>query len=113
MKTKRWIDKFDIFLWNQLAYSLSFANWKKYDHIMTHSYYYLTGKFCEGLGNTIPTGKCAEGYFCLGNSNSSTPTSGLCPKGYFCPPGSEVPIECSPGKYCKDAGLGMDKGNTF
>ena len=71
--------------------------------------------FCEGLGNTSPTGECNEGYFCTGFANSSTPVNdpnhpmfpgGICPESKYCPKGSKEPLECPAGSYCGDKGLG-------
>ena len=46
------------------------------------------GFYCEFPGHVTPTGPCAAGYFCIGRSNTSTPTDGvtgdICPQGQYC-----------------------------
>ena len=46
------------------------------------------GYYCEFPGHTTPTGPCAPGYYCVGRSNTSTPTDGvtgdICPQGQYC-----------------------------
>ena len=47
-------------------------------------YFNRTGEFCEtaGLG-TVTSGKCKEGFYCVGGATSSTPTDGV--TGNICP----------------------------
>lgn len=49
--------------------------------------------YCEGAGNTVPTGSCTEGWYCTGASITATPADGvtyggLCQSGYYCPTAS-------------------------
>ena len=32
------------------------------------------GMYCEGEGSITPDGQCDEGYYCISNSNSRTPS---------------------------------------
>ena len=86
------------------------------------------GLYCEGTGNTVPTGNCSEGYFCISGSHTSTPNpydsvqlqnttcvdaeiiGGRCYPGSFCPSGSDSPQPCSPGTYCSDYSLSFPSG---
>ena len=67
------------------------------------------GMYCGTTALTVPTGKCAAGYYCLGGSTSAQPIlasmGGICPKGYYCPAGSAFPRPCTPGSYCSSQGL--------
>ena len=71
------------------------------------------GSYCEGNGNSWPTGLCSPGWYCSGSATSSmTTTHGdQCQPGYYCPEGSEDPRKCDGGKFCDDAGLSEPKGN--
>lgn len=71
------------------------------------------GSYCEGYGNSWPTGLCSAGWFCSGNatSNMTTTHGGKCQPGYYCPEGSGYPKECDGGKFCDVAGLSEPRGN--
>ena len=78
-----------------------------------------SGKYCEGLGLTVPSGYCGPGYFCGGGSNTRTPHSSspfstayvgdtcvqakngtindVCPPAHYCPEGSSSPVACPAG----------------
>lgn len=71
--------------------------------------YYLTNKclsiligcppgyYCERLGQSNVTGKCAAGYFCTGFA--STKNQIASEPGYFSPAGSIDQLPCLPGTY--------------
>ncbi|OAF70026.1 hypothetical protein A3Q56_02216, partial [Intoshia linei] len=63
-----------------------------------------TGKFCAGLGNTNPTGKCAAGYYCPTGQSNPTPITYICPKGFYCLEGASEPIACVSGTYQPSTG---------
>lgn len=62
----------------------------------------------NGLNACVP---CTQGYICLGNTSSSTPTDKIlqggyvCPLGYYCPTGSYAPIACPRGTFGSDLKL--------
>jgi len=45
------------------------------------------GEYCEGVGNSAPTGNCTAGWYCSGGSDSPNTTThgGKCQPGYYCP----------------------------
>ena len=49
------------------------------------------GKYCEGQGNSNPTGNCTAGWYCTGAAESlnSTLKGGVCPAGNYCPEGKK------------------------
>ena len=61
------------------------------------------GYYCEGSGNTQPTGPCSAGYYCRYKAETATPideiTGGICPRGGYCPEGSSIQANCPPGTY--------------
>ena len=65
------------------------------------------GYYSQGTGNTAPTGKCSEGFYCILSSNTATPspgaTGGPCVPSEFCPEGSSYPQDCPGGQYCADS----------
>ncbi|KAJ8397174.1 hypothetical protein AAFF_G00440080 [Aldrovandia affinis] len=67
------------------------------------------GRYCSGVGQTMPSGDCQEGFYCRERAMSATPadgpTGGLCPAGSFCPAGSAAPTPCSPGTFSNSTGL--------
>ena len=73
----------------------------------------VPGSYCEGDGNSWPTGLCSAGWWCNGSatSNMTTTHGGRCQPGYYCPEGSAYPKECDGGKFCDVAGLSEPKGN--
>ena len=73
----------------------------------------LKGYYCEGKGNSQPTGHCAAGWYCNGSSTQNTPgvNGGKCQPGFYCPIGSSKPIKCDLGMYCNIEGLQYPKGN--
>ena len=90
------------------------------------------GQYCEGDGNTHPTGNCSEGYYCISGSHTPTPNpysnitldngnlcedtsviGGRCYPGSYCPSASAVPIPCTPGMYCGDYNLATPQGPCF
>ena len=52
------------------------------------------GSYCEGTGNSYPTGECGEGYYCPAGSVEKEPADKFCPVGNFCPAGSSAPLPC-------------------
>ena len=55
--------------------------------------------YCDGAGNSDPTGECYEGWYCTGASDTPTPADGSnvggqCTPGYYCPLGS-VQMVCT------------------
>ncbi|KAJ8368244.1 hypothetical protein SKAU_G00082720 [Synaphobranchus kaupii] len=67
------------------------------------------GRYCSGVGQTVPSGDCREGFYCRERAISATPadgpTGGLCPAGSFCPTGSPAPTPCPPGTFSNSTGL--------
>ncbi|KYO38996.1 hypothetical protein Y1Q_0022586 [Alligator mississippiensis] len=64
----------------------------------------LPGHYCNSTGLLVPTGQCAEGFYCtLGSTLPVVPavdkTGGPCPTGYFCPRGTATPLPCPAGSY--------------
>ncbi|XP_019363984.1 PREDICTED: multiple epidermal growth factor-like domains protein 11 [Gavialis gangeticus] len=64
----------------------------------------LPGHYCNSTGLLVPTGQCAEGFYCtLGSTLPAVPamdkTGGPCPTGYFCPRGTATPLPCPAGSY--------------
>ena len=60
------------------------------------------GKYCQIGTQTVTSGNCMEGYFCIKGSPSMQPNStygGMCPPGTYCPSGSSWPIPCEAGTY--------------
>ncbi|GKT33090.1 hypothetical protein ADUPG1_007102, partial [Aduncisulcus paluster] len=57
------------------------------------------GSYCEDLGGSSVTGKCAAGYYCPSGTKSKNPPSNICPSGYKCPEGSGVAQPCPAGFY--------------
>jgi len=55
------------------------------------------GSYCQGLGNTKPTGLCDPGFYCPSGQHSSKPFA--CTKGHYCSRGSPAPIKCPSGTY--------------
>ena len=43
------------------------------------------GYYCSGYGNSAPSGKCDESYYCIANSTVPNPIDGI--KGNVCPTG--------------------------
>lgn len=87
------------------------------------------GYYCEGEGNSEPTGLCDAGWFCTGGAYEARPivignystidicsclelnmTGGKCQPGFYCPEGSSAPISCTAGMYCADAELDTPTG---
>ncbi len=54
---------------------------------------------------------CTQGYVCLGNTSTATPTvqsrdnGYVCPSGFYCPEGTLSPVPCPKGTYGERAGL--------
>lgn len=71
------------------------------------------GMYCEGFGNSWPTGYCSAGWYCSGNatSNKTTLHGGMCQPGYYCNAGSTHPRECDGGKFCDVSELESPTGN--
>ena len=61
------------------------------------------GSFCQGYGNTAPTGPCNAGYYCPGGQQISNPNEFVCAAGYFCKESSAVQLQCFPGTYQDEA----------
>lgn len=55
------------------------------------------GYYCEGIGNSEPSGQCLGGYYCTGGA--STPTQHETLPGFYSLMGSSSSSECSPGSY--------------
>ncbi|KAM9734328.1 uncharacterized protein ACNS7B_016072 [Menidia menidia] len=69
----------------------------------------LPGYYCDDLGLSEPSGKCREGFFCLGGADRSDPPvrdnrGGPCPKGYYCSEGSVAPQHCPLGTISTEDG---------
>ncbi|CAG6003426.1 unnamed protein product, partial [Menidia menidia] len=69
----------------------------------------LPGYYCDDLGLSAPSGKCREGFFCLGGADRSDPPvrdnrGGPCPKGYYCSEGSVAPQHCPLGTISTEDG---------
>lgn len=49
------------------------------------------GKYCQGDGNSAPTGNCSAGWYCSGGADSpnTTTNGGKCQPGYYCPEGNK------------------------
>ncbi|XP_070551435.1 scavenger receptor class F member 1-like [Ptychodera flava] len=64
------------------------------------------GHYCEGYGNTEPTGLCDPGYYCPANRSVSSPQPGdlKCPKGHYCLEGTVEPYPCDTGTYQPNEG---------
>ena len=52
-----------------------------------------------GLGNVVPDGPCAPGYYCAGGQVTDTPPEYICPPGSYCPEGSPIHTVCDNGTY--------------
>ncbi|EDO40914.1 predicted protein, partial [Nematostella vectensis] len=65
------------------------------------------GKYCEGPGNSWPTGDCSGGWYCTGGArtNMTITHGGRCTAGHYCPVGSPAMMPCDGGKYCAVDGL--------
>ena len=52
------------------------------------------GMYCEGEGNSAPTGNCTAGWYCTGGADKTNTTThgGECQPGYFCPEGIWIDI---------------------
>jgi len=57
------------------------------------------GKFCQGLGNTKPTGLCDPGFFCPPGQSQKDPPSLTCRAGYYCVSGSATEALCESGTW--------------
>ena len=57
------------------------------------------GQYCQGTGNTKPTGLCDPGYYCPKGQNQSNPDSFVCTPGHYCPKGSQEQKLCDPGTW--------------
>ena len=84
------------------------------------------GTYCEGQGNSLPTGPCSAGYFCGVGASVAQPhdsdgnhvsysgetcvdvsdnsTNDICPPGHYCPAGSPAPVQCPPGTNTSSLG---------
>ncbi|XP_071958404.1 uncharacterized protein [Antedon mediterranea] len=63
-----------------------------------------SGMYCEGIGNSYPTGPCIAGYYCYRGAsnkvpadNPNYPDNGFCPPGYYCEEGTPTPKPCPIG----------------
>ena len=67
------------------------------------------GYFCEGLGNSQPSGACEEGYYCLLGSTTASPVQithdivsgnyfggNICPTDHYCAAGMLVVVHLEP-----------------
>ena len=73
------------------------------------------GSHCSVAGLSAVSGPCAEGYYCSGATNTSTPGTfqeggGRCDRGFYCPEGSSSPTPCVAGSYCAVDGLSAPSG---
>ncbi|PIK35709.1 hypothetical protein BSL78_27465 [Apostichopus japonicus] len=57
------------------------------------------GFYCETEGLTIPTGECAEGYYCPDGTIYREPNNTFCPVGHYCPGANSYPIPCQNNTY--------------
>ncbi|KAM4567238.1 uncharacterized protein PAE49_010636 isoform 2-T2 [Odontesthes bonariensis] len=69
----------------------------------------LPGYYCDALGLSAPSGKCWEGFFCLGGADHPDPPfgdnhGGPCPRGYYCSEGSVAPQHCPLGTISTEEG---------
>lgn len=66
------------------------------------------GLYCEGTALTTPTDTCREGYFCVSQASSATPsdtiTGDICPAGFYCRGATITPVKCAAGTYTVDPG---------
>ena len=68
------------------------------------------GSFCQGVGQSTPSGLCSPGWYCPRGSTTSTPTNSSCPIGYYCPIGSPSPVHCDGGYFCNSTDLSTPSG---
>ncbi|CAM9865459.1 unnamed protein product, partial [Choristocarpus tenellus] len=69
------------------------------------------GWYVDVSASTELTGRCSEGYYCTGGSDTATPfcnetsdgTCGPCTAGEYCPQGSPYLQACPGGSYCADS----------
>ncbi|XP_033646870.1 uncharacterized protein LOC117306372 isoform X1 [Asterias rubens] len=64
----------------------------------------IPGMYCEGPGNSYPTGLCNAGYYCQGRAETKIPVAtidypenGPCPAGFYCDEGIPAPTQCPVG----------------
>ncbi|EDV25654.1 uncharacterized protein TRIADDRAFT_55968 [Trichoplax adhaerens] len=61
------------------------------------------GSYCGSSGQSVTSGNCTAGFYCLGNATVGNPidgiTGGICWRGHYCPPGSSSPVPCNHGYY--------------
>ena len=73
------------------------------------------GQYCDGKGLTAPAGNCSSGWYCIEGAVKNKPTDssqgGKCTVRYYCPEGSDSPIICDAGMYCKDERLAAPNGD--
>ncbi|XP_075892173.1 uncharacterized protein LOC142895201 [Nelusetta ayraudi] len=67
------------------------------------------GYYCDAVGLSAPSGRCAEGFFCLEGADRPDPpfrgsSGGPCPKGHYCPGGSAAPRRCPLGTISREEG---------
>ncbi len=67
------------------------------------------GSYCAMSGLQEPSGLCAPGYYCVGNTTTAMPIDGVtgnvCPTGSYCPAGASQSMPCAPGSYANVTGL--------
>ncbi|XP_033122761.1 uncharacterized protein LOC117121631 [Anneissia japonica] len=63
-----------------------------------------SGMYCEGVGNSYPSGPCIAGYYCYRGASNRVPAenieypdNGFCPAGYYCVEGTPTPEPCPIG----------------
>ncbi|EDV28435.1 uncharacterized protein TRIADDRAFT_51343 [Trichoplax adhaerens] len=66
------------------------------------------GYYCAPEGQVNATGLCNEGYYCIANATSATPTDkvtgDICPIGHYCIAGSTTFKVCEAGTYANSTG---------
>ncbi|XP_063762752.1 SCO-spondin isoform X2 [Eleginops maclovinus] len=64
------------------------------------------GHYCHQRGKTVPSGWCAEGYYCPEGQSAERPQKNLCSVGHYCEKGSVKQTACLPGSHQLRQGQG-------
>ncbi|XP_069546971.1 multiple epidermal growth factor-like domains protein 10 [Brachyistius frenatus] len=57
------------------------------------------GHYCHQSGISVPSGPCAEGFYCPEGQSSERPQQHFCSVGHYCEKGSVRQTACFPGSY--------------